>query len=366
MPQLTEQQRIFLINETKNTSYAALMQLFVAKFPGTPPPTPKAIYNLKKKFTEYGVVTNRQKNGSGAPATGATFENTVAVLGSVADDPKLSTRKRAANLDIPRTTLRRILTTELKLFPYRWTVRHTLQPQDGPTRVRFADWFLPKDAADEDFIGNIWWTDEAKFCLHGSVNSHNARHWGSERPTDVQQRPPQSSPKLNVWCAISSHGIIGPYFFRDAAGATVTVNGDRYLEMLENYFIPELFNFCGQHALDPSIMSFMQDGARVHIPNRTLAYLGRQFGNRTIGEKLGQHWPARSPDLTPCDFFLWGWLKDQVYKRLPLADLAALEAAIRQILQNIPITHCQNSCFTVTKRMNVMKSRGGAHIEHLL
>ena len=300
------------------------------------------------------------------PSTGVTFENTVAIVGSVADHPRLSTRRRSANLGIPRTTLQRILRTELKLYPYRWTVHHTLQPQDPPVRVRFADWFLPEDASNEDFIGNIWWTDEAKFCLHGSVNSHNAVHWGSQRPDSVQQRPTQNSPKLNVWCAMSSHGIIGPYFFKDAAGATVTVNGDRYLQMLQNFFIPELFNFCAHHDLDPSLMRFMQDGARVHIPNRIIDYLREQFGIKTIGEKLAQHWPARSPDLTPCDFFLWGWLKDKVYESLPIPNLAALEVVIRDNMRNIPITHCQNSCLSVAKRMDVLKSRGGGHIEHLL
>jgi hypothetical protein len=26
-------------------------------------------------------------------------------------------------------------------------------------------------------------------------------------------------------------------------------------------------------------------------------------------------WPAHSPDFTPCDFFLWGVIKDNVYKK---------------------------------------------------
>ena len=69
----------------------------------------------------------------------------MAILDSVADHPRLSTRRRSANLGIPRTTLQRILRTELKLYPYRWTVHHTLQPQDPPVRVRFADWFLPEE-----------------------------------------------------------------------------------------------------------------------------------------------------------------------------------------------------------------------------
>ncbi|GBO39858.1 hypothetical protein AVEN_245212-1 [Araneus ventricosus] len=36
-----------------------------------------------------------------------------------------------------------------------------------------------------------------------------------------------------------------------------------------------------------------------------------------------QEWPPRSPDLTPMDFFLWGYLKQQVYATPPptLQDL---------------------------------------------
>ncbi|EFN65149.1 hypothetical protein EAG_00038, partial [Camponotus floridanus] len=28
-------------------------------------------------------------------------------------------------------------------------------------------------------------------------------------------------------------------------------------------------------------------------------------------------WPPRSPDLSPLDFFLWGYLKSKVYKTNP-------------------------------------------------
>ena len=40
-------------------------------------------------------------------------------------------------------------------------------------------------------------------------------------------------------------------------------------------------------------------------------------------------WPPRSPDLTPCDFFLWDYLKAKVYEQRPLT-LEALKEAIRQ------------------------------------
>ena len=38
-------------------------------------------------------------------------------------------------------------------------------------------------------------------------------------------------------------------------------------------------------------------------------------------------WPPRSPDLTPCDFFLWGHLKDKIYTSPP-RDINDLRARI--------------------------------------
>ena len=37
------------------------------------------------------------------------------------------------------------------------------------------------------------------------------------------------------------------------------------------------------------------------------------FGDRWIGHHGPAPWPARSPDLNPLDFFLWGHLKALVY-----------------------------------------------------
>jgi hypothetical protein len=43
-------------------------------------------------------------------------------------------------------------------------------------------------------------------------------------------------------------------------------------------------------------------------------------------EDLALHvWPPRHPDLTPCDFFLWGFVKEAVYVRPPLTTLVDLK-----------------------------------------
>lgn len=39
------------------------------------------------------------------------------------------------------------------------------------------------------------------------------------------------------------------------------------------------------------------------------------FDSRRIGRRPAPNaWPLRSPDLTPLDFFLWGTVKDIVYR----------------------------------------------------
>ena len=38
-----------------------------------------------------------------------------------------------------------------------------------------------------------------------------------------------------------------------------------------------------------------------------------QNGSHIIGLGHGIEWLPQSPDLTPCDYFLWGYLKNKVY-----------------------------------------------------
>jgi hypothetical protein len=47
-------------------------------------------------------------------------------------------------------------------------------------------------------------------------------------------------------------------------------------------------------------------------------------------------WPPRSSDATPCDFFLWGYVKDQVYVPPLPAIIPELEVRIRTAID--PIT----------------------------
>ena len=45
--------------------------------------------------------------------------------------------------------------------------------------------------------------------------------------------------------------------------------------------------------------------------------LGTVFPEHVVSQNGNVQWPARSPDLTACDYFLWGFLKSKVYVTMP-------------------------------------------------
>ena len=48
---------------------------------------------------------------------------------------------------------------------------------------------------------------------------------------------------------------------------------------------------------------------------KSMDLLKEIFGNRVISLRGKVVWSARSPDLSPCDFFLWRFLKAKVYEQ---------------------------------------------------
>jgi hypothetical protein len=148
------------------------------------------------------------------------------------------------------------------------------------------------------------------------VNKQNFRYWAAENPRELHARPILST-KVTVWCTMSSIGIIEPYFFEEG-GVTVTVTANRYYDMLENFLRPKIDVW------------FQQDGATAHTARRLGANLKEVFPGRVVSLHKAVPWPPRSPDLSPCDFFLlWGYLKAEVFKHRP-RSLDQLKEAIQE------------------------------------
>lgn len=57
-----------------------------------------------------------------------------------------------------------------------------------------------------------------------------------------------------------------------------------------------------------------QDGALLHWCLLVLAYLNEKFPTRWIGREGLLSWPPHSPDTTPLEFFMWGYVKSIIYQ----------------------------------------------------
>jgi len=68
-----------------------------------------------------------------------------------------------------------------------------------------------------------------------------------------------------------------------------------------------------------------------------------------------------TPDATPCDFFLWGYVKDQVYVPPLPASIPEQKARIRTAIETIT-ADMRNE---LDYRVDVCRITKGAHIEHL-
>lgn len=159
-------------------------------------------------------------------------------------------------------------------------------------------------------------SDEAHFQLSGEVfNRQNVGFWGTRNPRIFRTKDPHAT-RVTVWCGVTASGIIGPYFYQDERGVTVSVSGERYRRILRDYVLPLLRNEQRSRDID---WWWQQDGATAHTARDTMRILEKHFGeNRLISCQTRRdstiiNWLSHSPDLSASDFFLWGYLKDRVY-----------------------------------------------------
>lgn len=95
-------------------------------------------------------------------------------------------------------------------------------------------------------------------------------------------------------------------------------------------------------------------------------FLNENF-NEWIGRRGTTEWLPRSPELTPCDFSMWGVIKDQVYKT-PVQNLIHLKERIDEELQilSIDYSYLYNATNVVKKHCGTVIEAGGHNFKYLL
>ena len=312
-------------------------------------------HTINKFESEYSLVDNSRPN---RPRPARSIENIAAVAESVRENRDESIRHRSQQLGLSYGTTWLILRKDLDLKAYKIQLVQELKPNDLPARHRFADWALEKIEEDPLFSSKILFSDEAHFWLNGYVNKQNCRIWDEEQPEQVQELPLHPE-KTTVWCGLWAGGIIGPYFFKNDDGRNVTVNGARYRTMISDFLLPQI------ESNDLYDIWFQQDGATCHTARETMSLLRSHFGEQLISRLGPVSWPPRSCDITPLDFFLWGFLKSKVYADKP-ATIEALEANITRVIHDIPVEMLERVIENWTFRMDHLKRSCGQHLNEVI
>ena len=312
-------------------------------------PSVKTILRIVRQFRTTGGVVGRTRERGVSPRTPGNVRQ---IRKAVSRNPRLSVRKLARKTGVALSSVHAILRRWLHLHPYKFQRVHGLRRGDRAARVRLCRWLSPKLGRPQ-FKKMFFMSDEANFHLDGNVSKQNARFWGSQPPGESVAHD-SYSPHLTVWCAVSCATVIGPYFFWEA-GHTVTVTSSRYRQMLERFFVPEL----ERRGIPVHSVWFQQDGATAHTAAHVLSYLTEVFGDHIVSKKAPLVWPPRSPDLTYPDFFLWGWLKSEVYRQPP-GSLASLKNRIRAAVQRVsPATLAALGDALLARSRECLRVRGG-------
>ena len=106
-----------------------------------------------------------------------------------------------------------------------------------------------------------------------------------------------------------------------------------YLDMLQNFVIDQL----------PPGLIFQQDGAPPHYYRQVRGFLTENFPDIWIGRSGPVAWQHRSPDLTPLDFFFWGFVKNVVYQGDRTTTLQELKGRITNVAALVTLQMLQKT-----------------------
>ena len=137
------------------------------------------------------------------------------VAESVSKAPTTSIYRRSQQLNISETSLGGILHKDLSMMPYKVQMGQELKPIGHPMRFCFAKSVCERLAEDADFGKKKKTSFQMKLILilYGI--------WSTD---------------FGFW----SRCIIGSFFFENEQGVAVTLNGDRYLAMLNEFLFTKI------------------------------------------------------------------------------------------------------------------------------
>lgn len=359
--QLTEKERIEILMMIgygdRMRTHEEVVVLFNETHPNRPSISQSMVSRIENNYRKEGNVKNKVR----AKRLDVGEDVELNVLLKLEENPHTSLRNIASDLSVGKTTVSKIIHRE-KYHPFKVQLVQELSEDDFDRRVQFCEVMFEECNANPEIVKNILFSDEATFCLNGTINRQNCRYWATHNPHWIEESHTQHHQKVNVWAGIIDNRVVGPCFFDE------TLTGERYLDFLQFDLVPALAvlfpNDVEPDLPHPRIL-YQHDGAPPHYAHQVCNFLHQTFPNRWIGRRGPTEWPARSPDLTPVDYFLWGYLKNKIYAEKP-NNIDDLKEKIRHEIRNITPEIVDNVQKEFILRLGHCLAVNGQHFEQLL
>lgn len=335
-----------------NGNASAAQREYTVRYPGRRIPSTQVFTRLHQRLVERGSVHKERSEVGAAPLDLYVEEQ---IVDRVRENPDISSRQLSRETGVSKSTVLNVLHKN-KFYPYHFTKVQGLEHNDYAARLDFCRYLLNCDIEQYHFLKKILWTDESLFTRQGIFNCHNMHMWDTENPKVAREMSFQKRFSINVWAAVIGDRFLGPHIFQG------NLNGVMYLDFLQ-HDLPQILD-----AIDPvhrQEIIFQQDGAPPHFNTNVRDWLSANYPT-WIGRGGPVPWPARSPDLNPMDFFVWGFMKSEVYAT-PVNTEEELQNRILAAAQKVreKLSH-KVTVGAMRKRARACIREHGGHFENKL
>ena len=309
-----------------------------------------SVFQWHKRFKE-GRESLRDDERCGRSREVRTSE----MIGQINDfmnrDRRVSIETLSAQFNVSVGAVHKIIREELKMRKIcAKFVPRVLREDQRERRCNDSKEMVELINSDSQVLDALVTCDESWIYCYDPETKRQSSQWkhaGSPRPKKARQS--KSTQKLMMIPFFDSMGII--YIHWVPTG--ITVNKEYYIEVLREFRKtfrrkrPELFESGQWH--------FHQDNAPVHKSILVTDYL-TQMGIKTVPH------PPYSPDLAPCDFWLFPKLKENL-RGNRYSTIEDMKEAVTRVLNTLTQEDFQGAFQKLLERYNKCIDVGGEYFE---
>jgi len=304
------------------------------------------------KWFREGRETIEDHPRPGRPVTETTSENIEEIRSLINDDPHLTIDEIQVETGMSRGTIERIISNHLQLkkITARW-VPNVLTDNQRSERVRICKDNLEKFNQGTWRLCDVITGDESWFYHKQIGRKISNAAWtavGGVPPTVARRS--RFAPKT-LLCVFFK--TTGPVIIHHVQRGE-TINHQYYINNCLQPLIDKIWKqrpTSGTHAI-----KLHHDNAKPHVHKDVLCYL------ESKGIKIIRQ-PPNSPDLAPCDF----WLFDRIKQHLTdQTDSNSLHRAVTMIMHSFSKEDYKKTFDIWMKRMQLCVDNQGDYFEHLM